>query len=162
MARAQEKGLQFWQTRSHSIIRYDSVPADCIESVVSLQGDKTLYQRVSTPRSAPQIVLKDAWQSSSGRPTAEQQQQPEQQQGTPTSSGKPLAEENPFKIDLRIQGIPEDALLEDQGRMTRIQELVDKLRSEYQTERSLPIREREEKSTGQRRIKTYNSKTENC
>ena len=30
--------------------------------------------------------------------------------------------------------MPQDAVLEDQGRMTQIQELVDKLRSEYQTE----------------------------
>ena len=28
LSRAQEKGLQFWQTRSHAIIVHDSVPAD--------------------------------------------------------------------------------------------------------------------------------------
>ena len=56
--REQEKGLEFWQTRSHVIILYDS--ADCIEKVVSLQGEKTLNQRVSTPRPAPKIVHKDA------------------------------------------------------------------------------------------------------
>ena len=38
------------------------------------------------------------------------------------------------KVDLRIQRIPQDAVLEDHGRMTKIQELVDKLRSEYQAE----------------------------
>ena len=37
------KGLQFWQTRPHARILYDSVPADCIEKVVCLQGDKNLY-----------------------------------------------------------------------------------------------------------------------
>ena len=36
----------------------------------------------------------------------------------------PLAEENPFKVDLRIQGIPQNAALEDQGSMTKIRELV--------------------------------------
>ena len=41
---------------------------------------------------------------------------------------------NSLKVDLRVQGIPEDAVLEDQGRMTKIQELVDKLQSEYQSE----------------------------
>ena len=54
------KGLQFWQTRSHAIILYDSVRADCIGKVVSLQGDKFLFQRVSMPRLAPKLVLKDA------------------------------------------------------------------------------------------------------
>ena len=41
LARAQEKGLQFWQTRSHAIIVDTSVPADCIYKVVSQQkGDE--------------------------------------------------------------------------------------------------------------------------
>ena len=35
---------------------------------------------------------------------------------------------------LRIQGIPQDAVLEDQGRMTKIRELVKTLRTEYRTE----------------------------
>ena len=51
----------------------------------------------------------------------------EQHQGTRTSTGKLVAEENPFTVDLIIQGIPHDAVLEHQGRMTKIQELVDKL-----------------------------------
>ena len=29
LGKAQEKGLQVWQTRSHASIFYDSVPADC-------------------------------------------------------------------------------------------------------------------------------------
>ena len=32
LARAQDKGLQFWQTRSHAIIVCNSVPTDCIQS----------------------------------------------------------------------------------------------------------------------------------
>ena len=59
---AQEKGLQLWQKWSRAIILHDSVPADCIEKVVCLQGDKTVYQRIPTPRPAPKIVLKHAWQ----------------------------------------------------------------------------------------------------
>ena len=48
------------------------------------------------------------------------------------STGKPVGEEeNPFEVDLRIQGIRQDAVLEDQGRMTKIQEVVDKLRPGY-------------------------------
>ena len=54
---------------------------------------------------------------------------------TQKSTGKPVAEEaNPFNIDLRIQGIPQDAVTEGRGRMSKIQDLVDKLRTEYQTE----------------------------
>ena len=37
LATTQEKGLKSWQTRSRAIIFHDSVLADCIEKVVSLQ-----------------------------------------------------------------------------------------------------------------------------
>ena len=60
LARARDKGLQFWQTRSHAIVFYDSVAPDCIEQMASLQGGNILYQRDSTPRPALEIVLKDA------------------------------------------------------------------------------------------------------
>ena len=55
---------------------------------------------------------------------------------TKASQGKPvlMEEENPLKVDLRIQGIPQDAALEDQGRMTNTQELVVKLPTGCQTE----------------------------
>ena len=34
LANAQERRLRFWQTRSHAVIVYDSVRADCVEKVV--------------------------------------------------------------------------------------------------------------------------------
>ena len=37
-ARAQDKGLRFRQTRSHAVIVYNSVPADCIYKVTSQKG----------------------------------------------------------------------------------------------------------------------------
>ena len=33
--RAQEKGLAFWQTKSHAIIAYSIIPPDCVERVIS-------------------------------------------------------------------------------------------------------------------------------
>ena len=38
-----------------------------------------------------------------------------------------------LKVDLTMQGIPQDGVLEDQGRMTNNEELLDKLRTGYQT-----------------------------
>ena len=67
-----------WQTRSHARIVYSSVPADCIYKVISQKGEGTLFERLSTPRPAPKIVLKSAWQS--------QQQQQQQQQDTSESA----------------------------------------------------------------------------
>ena len=71
--RAQDKGIRFWQTRSQAEIVHNSVPTDCIDKVISQKGERTLFDRLSTPRPAPKIVIESAWQS-------QQQQQPHQQQ----------------------------------------------------------------------------------
>ena len=39
-----------------------------------------------------------------------------------------------FKIDLRVQGVPQNAVPEDQGRVTKIRDLVKTLSTEYRTE----------------------------
>ena len=49
-------------------------------------------------------------------------------------SEKPCAEGDLFKIDLHVQEVPKNAVLEDQGRMTKIQNLVNTLRTQYRTE----------------------------
>ena len=71
LARAQGKGLKFWQTRSHPIVVHNSLPAGCIEKVVSGNGDKTLYERLSTPQRAQKKNLNSVWNS-------KQQQQQQQ------------------------------------------------------------------------------------
>ena len=112
-------------------------------------------ERVKTTRENPQESPPS--EESSQRCLEMKKQQQQQQQDTPLRTGKPVAdqhqgiptgtprnptstrkpvaeEENPFEVDLRLQGIPQDPVLEDQGRITNIQELVDKLRTENQTE----------------------------
>ena len=100
--------------------------------MVSQGGDKTLLQRLSTLGPAPKIDLKSVWkwrqqqqqqqqdtQRGSGMPLAEHSQG--KPTGTPNSRGtwKPIAEEeHDFIVELRIQRTPQDAVLEDQGRMT--------------------------------------------
>ena len=44
LSRAQEKGLQFWQTRYHAIIVCSSVLADCIYKMISQRERETLYE----------------------------------------------------------------------------------------------------------------------
>ena len=73
------------------------MPADCIYKVISQQRERTLFERLSTPRPAPKTALKSAWQSQ--RQEQQQQQQPitlesaasdtrklvqKEEQGTPT------------------------------------------------------------------------------
>ena len=57
LGKAQENGSQFWQTRSPATILHDSVPADSIEKVVSLQGDNILNQRIPTPRPSSEDIV---------------------------------------------------------------------------------------------------------
>ena len=85
---------------------------------MSLRGDKILYQ-IPTPRPAPKIVLNNAWQVEHGKQS---------------SSENSCAEGDLFKTDLRVQGVPQNAVLEDQGRVTRIQDLVHTVRTQYRTE----------------------------
>ena len=105
---------------------------------MSQKWERTLFERLSTPRPAPQIVLKSAWQS---------QQQQQQQQDTSESAssstrklvqreeqGNPTVnpeipsvrklkrsiealvekEEPEFKVDFRIAGLAQ--ILEDLGK----------------------------------------------
>ena len=46
LAQAQDKGLQFWQTKSRAMIVCNPVPADCIQKVISQKGERTLYERL--------------------------------------------------------------------------------------------------------------------
>ena len=101
----QDKGLKNRQTRSHAIILYDSVPTDCIKQVVSTKTDVILHQRTPTPRLPPKIVLKEAF-----------------------GIGKSIADEDGFKIDLSVQGVPHKAVLEDEERTKRIRKLAHTLK----------------------------------
>ena len=46
LSRAQDQGLQFWQTKSHAIIVHSPVPAGCIYRVISQNGDRMLFERL--------------------------------------------------------------------------------------------------------------------
>ena len=126
--------------------------------MISQKGETTLFERLSTPRPAPKIVLKSDWHS--------QQQQPHTLEGstsagigkplrflqpststvvvTPASIGKPLREgfepteekeEPEFEVDLRIEGIAQDAILKDEERMGNLKEVVGKLKIGCQPKR---------------------------
>ena len=71
-SRAQDQGLQFWQTKSVAIITHDIVPGDCIPRVISQNGDRVLFESLATPRPAPKVTLKSKW-------LVQQQQQQQQQ-----------------------------------------------------------------------------------
>ena len=47
----QERGLQFYQTRSNAVVLYDTLPAVFIEKAICMKTKEQLYQR-------PRVVLK--------------------------------------------------------------------------------------------------------
>ena len=130
---AQDQGLRFWQTKSRAIIGHNRVPADCIYREISQKGDRTLFERLSTQRPAPKVTLESTWHSqqqqplsgdvpsSSGKPVAVEIGKRAVKGNTTddqTSSGKtvrysvsPVDNKPQFEIDLRVEGISQDAIL---------------------------------------------------
>ena len=51
-----------------------------------------------------------------------------------SSSEQQCGEGDLFKFDLRVQTVPQNAVLQDQGRVTKTQDLVHALRTQNRTE----------------------------
>ena len=63
LSKAQDQGLEFWQTKSFAIMTHATIPGDCIDRVTSQNGDRVLFERLETPWPAPKVTLKQNWQS---------------------------------------------------------------------------------------------------
>ena len=60
--KAQDEGLEFWQTKSFAIMTYATIP-DSIDRVTVQDGDRVIFERLETPRPALKVTLKKNWQS---------------------------------------------------------------------------------------------------
>ena len=58
LQRAQDQGLEFWQTKSFAIMTYTTIPGDCIDRVTAQNGERVLFEKLETPRPAPKVTLK--------------------------------------------------------------------------------------------------------
>ena len=131
LARAQERGPLFWQTRSHAINDHDSVPADCIEQVAcgrNLKSD-TLHAWASSEDRSQECLEMEA-NSSNGSSKIHKEAAGCRLRSTPKANqlarqtqevhGHPLWRKSMIlKLNSQVKEHPQDALLEDQGRMTR-------------------------------------------
>ena len=54
----QERGLQFYQTRSRVIVLYNTLPAVCIEKLVCMKTKDEVYQKVRLTPRVPRVLLK--------------------------------------------------------------------------------------------------------
>ena len=69
VSRAQDSGLKFWQTQSHAIIVYRSVPKEYVERVVSENGGRELFTRQLTPRRGSKVTFRNTWVKSDSSTT---------------------------------------------------------------------------------------------
>ena len=97
-----DRGLQFYQTRSHAIVLHDTLPAFCIEKTVCMKTKEKLYLKVrSTPR-LPRVVLKA--KSHSGQ--QDQREQDTRSSRDQHSESKSYRETWNNAVDYRIPGMP--------------------------------------------------------
>ena len=99
---AQKTGLQFYQTRSHSIVLYNTLPAICIEKAVCMKTKEELYHKIYQSSRLPRVVLKPNSQTG-------QQDQPDQEARKSSdhqSVSGSYEETRSGKVDYRIPGIP--------------------------------------------------------
>ena len=63
LSKAQDQGLEFWQTKSFAIMTHATIHGDCTDRVTSQNGERVDFERLETPRPVPEVTLKKNWQS---------------------------------------------------------------------------------------------------
>ena len=97
---AQQRGLQFYQTKSNAVILYDTLPAEFIEKEICMKTKDQLYQRESVIL-RPRVVLRANPQSGSqDLPVQEARSSWESQQ-----DAESFGETRSNTADYRIPGI---------------------------------------------------------
>ena len=99
---AQERGSHFYQTRSHAVVLYNTLPTACIEKAVCMKIQEELYQKVRLTSRLPRVELKSNSQSG-------QQDQPDQEARSSwetSSDSKSFGETWNNAVDYKIPGIP--------------------------------------------------------
>ena len=103
---AQERGLQFYQTRSHAVVLYDTPPAACIEKAACMKTQDELYQKVRLTLRAPRVVLK----SNSQHGLQDPQNQDARSPWEPSSDSESYGEICNRTVDHRTAGVPLSAV----------------------------------------------------
>ena len=94
---AQQKGFNFYQTRSNAIILYNTLPAYCIPKAIMMETGEIIYEKVyASPRPPPKISVKDNWMKELGSEVTEDSQQIQPKTKNPTvRTGRPFKSEQP-------------------------------------------------------------------
>ena len=120
---AQERGLQFYQTRSQAVVLYKTLPAACIEKAVCMKTQDELYQKVRSTPSVPRVVLKSNSQYDLQHP----QNQDARLSWEPSSDPKSYREICNNTVDHRISGVPLSAVEQQNTiRENKVKRLIEK------------------------------------
>ena len=120
---AQERGLQFYQTRSHAVVVYNTLPAACIEKAVCMKTTDEIYQKVLfTPR-VPRLVLK----SNSQYGLQDPQNQDARSSWEASSDSKSYGDTYNNTVDHKIAGVPLSAVeQQNTTRENKVKRLIEK------------------------------------
>ena len=117
----QKRGLQFYQTRSHAIVPYNTLPVICIEKAVRMKTKEEGYLKVCLTPRLPRAVLK---------PNSRSSQQDQQEQDARSSCVHPCGSKGSGEtwcnnVDNRIPGIPHSAVeQQDTNRRDTVKKLI--------------------------------------
>ena len=98
---AQQRGMQFYQTRSHAMVLCNTLPAICIEKALCVKTQEELYQKVRLTPRLPRVVLKV--NSHSGQ--QDLRSQDARSSWDPPNESKSYGETWNNAVDYRIPGI---------------------------------------------------------
>ena len=128
---AQERGLQFYQTRSHVVVLHRTLLAACIEKAVFMKTQDELHQKVRLTPRVPRVVLK----SNSQFGLQDPQNQDAISSWKPPSDSKSYGEICNNTVNHRISGVPLSAV--DQQNTTReskVKRLIEKFENHKRKE----------------------------
>ena len=124
---AQKRGLQFYQTRSHAIVLYNTLSTVCIEKAVCMKTQEELYHKICLTPRLPRVVLKANLHSG---------QQGQREQDARTSCDQPSESKSSWEtwnntVDYRILGIPFSTVeQQDTNREDKVKKLIEQFESQ--------------------------------
>ena len=121
---AQEKDLQIYEARSHTVVLCNTLPAACIEKAVCMKTQDEFYQKVRLTPRVPRVVLKSNSQYGPQDPQSQEARSPWE----PSGDSKNYGEICSNTVDHRISGVPLSAV-EPQNtiRENKVKRLIEKL-----------------------------------
>ena len=120
---SQERGLHFYQTRSHAVLLCNTLPAARIEKAVCMKTTDELYQKVLLTPRVPRVVLK----SNSQYGLQDPQNQDARSSWAPSSDSKSYGDTCNNTVDHKVAAVPLSAVeQQNTTRENKVKRLIEK------------------------------------